>query len=245
MKKLLALLLASLLIASPAWAAFPTVDASNTSSGGFETTTHTVSMPATCASGKTLLVLFSSDGTESVTWPGSWVELSQTSGVNPTLAIGYLKSTGAEAGGTIDVTTGTAETSRHITFCIGGATDPTVTAPEASSYSSATTSNPDPPSVTPTGGTKDYLWIGVTNDDNGAHTVSSWPSNYTDNQTTAPVGDSTTTNVYAATRTNSAASEDPGTFTMSGTAAATNAVTIAVHPAASTAAIFPQVIIVE
>lgn len=248
MKRILAAALSIFLAASPAWAAFPTVDDSNNSKSTAESTNHIVSMPATCASGKLLLVVFITDGTESIGWPGSWVELPlQTSGINPSGAVGYLVSTGAEAGGTITVTTGTTESSSHISLCISGHLDPATQAPELSSWSApGATVTPDPPSLTPTGGAKDYLWIAVSAQDNGAKSVSAYPTNYDSNQIIAPAGDNTTTRVALATRELNAASEDPGTFTWSGVADnPTLALTIAVHPAASAAAIFPQVIIVE
>lgn len=247
MKKIFSPLLFALFIAAPAWAAFPTVTDSNNSKSTAESTNHSVSMPPTCAAGKLLLVVFTTDGTESIGWPGSWVELpSQTSGINPSGAVGYLVSTGAEAGGTITVTTGTIESSSHISLCIDGAIDPATQTPELSTWSApGATVTPDPPSLTPTGGAKDYLWIAVSAQDNGAKSVSAYPTNYASNQVIAPAGDNTTTRVALATRELNAASEDPGTFTWSGVADnSTLALTIAVHPATA-AAIFPQVIIVE
>lgn len=235
---LLALLLC--LFAQPAWAVFPTISDSATSFNSSDTTSHTVSMPTTCASGKLLLVLFTSNGTESVTWPGSWVEASQSSGVFQTMAVGYLQSTGAEAGGNITVTTGTVEQMRAVALCIDSAIPVATQPPETSTYNTVTTNQPDPPSLTPTGGAKDYLWIVFTAAENGALTISTWPTNYSSNQIITQAGDTTTGRSAMATRELNAASEDPGAFLWSGsTGLNSHAVTIAIHPATSGSGVIP------
>lgn len=240
MKRIL-LALFLLALAQPAWATFPTISDSATSFNSSDTTSHTVTMPTTCASGKLLLVLFSTDGTESVTWPGSWAEASQSSGLNPTLAVGYLQSTGAEAGGNITVTTGTVEQMRAVALCIDNAIAVATQPPETSTYANDATNNqPDPPSLTPTGGAKDYLWIVFSNHKDGAKTVNTWPTNFSSNQITTQSGDSTTSRSAMATYSFNASSMDPSAFTWSGaTGLNSNAVTIAIHPASSGSGVVP------
>jgi CheY-like chemotaxis protein len=188
---------------------FPAVQATNTSGETTDTTSHTVSMPANINAGDLLIVFFSCDGVETVTWPtgDGWASIFHDTNLM-TLDIGYKIADGTE-GATITVTTGTTEQSAHISYRITG--HDKSQAPEVSTGATGNSTAPNPDSLTPTGGAKDYLWIAVEGNNN-ASAASAYPSNYTNGQTNA-VGDSGGANVAVARRELNASSEDPGTFT--------------------------------
>ena len=91
------------LFATPAWATFPTVAATNTSSSA-PATSHTVSLPTGIVSGDLLIVTFASNANAIThSWPAGWTELyDQTSGTMSGSAA-YRRADGTE-GGTITVT---------------------------------------------------------------------------------------------------------------------------------------------
>ena len=115
--------------------------------------------------------------------------------------------------------------------------DPDTQAPEASTGAVFNfDNNPDPDSLTPTGGAKDYLWIALTSRDApSASTVTVWPTNYDTAQVDNVHSNNGGASVSSSERDLNASSEDPSAYTTS-----TNedhvAVTIAVHPAAAAGA---------
>ena len=91
-------------------------------------------------------------------------------------------------------------------------------------------SAPNPPSLTPTGGSKDYLWLAVEGNDS-SKSVSSYPTNYTNGLNRGNFS------VYigSAQRALTASSENPGNFTLSGTDGWV-ACTVGIHPTGAPAA---------
>jgi hypothetical protein len=104
--------------------------------------------------------------------------------------------------------------------------------PEASSgwVSGGNSANPDPDSLTPTGGAKDYLWVAVEGNDH-LDTTSAWPSNYSLYNLEECNGSAGGCNVGVGARAYNASVENPGTFTLDA-AEQCVACTVAVHPAA-------------
>jgi len=213
-------------IATSAQAAFPTVAATNTSGQSSNVTSHTVNLPTGINAGDLLIVFFACDGDSTVTWPtgNGWASIfHQTNSV--TLDVGYKIADGTE-GATITVGTGASEQSAHISYRITGHNS--AQAPQVSTGATGTSASPNPNSLTPTGGAKDYLWIAVEGNDDGRDTASAYPSNYTNGQTN-PAGTTSGVNVAVARRQLNASSEDPGTFTIPSEEWV--ACTVAVHPA--------------
>lgn len=212
--------------------AFPQVSSTNTSSEVSNVTSHTVNLPASISSGDLLIVFFSCDAVETTTWPSSnaWYDgvLVDEVGFNHTCDVVYRIADGTE-GSTITVTTGTAEQSEHISYRITAWHG--TTPPEAVDDGGVQTNQPDPPSLTPSWGSGDTLWIaGQTNND-GTSTVTTWPTNYTSNQLNPGSGVGSVA-VGVATRENATSSENPSAFTITATEHAV-AFTIAVRPAAA------------
>ena len=108
-------------------------------------------------------------------------------------------------------------------------------ATQISARAGATSANPNPASLTPTGGAKDWFWIAdcVYGHASGTdQTTSAYPTNYTSTTDSDPGGAFGQVRVASAYRALNAASEDPGTFTLTGSLAWI-AVTLAVPPAAA------------
>jgi len=130
-------------------------------------TTHLVDLPDTIGPGNTLICFFGLDdtdqGTATVSWPGSWAELSDSVGGSSyydVMSIAWLKAVGDEDGSQITVTTtGSGGASSSICVAITGAADPAVNPPEAGTQTDGNSGSPDPPSLTAGGGSDNYLWI--------------------------------------------------------------------------------------
>jgi len=199
-------------------AATPVVEATNTSSEAIAVSSHSVALPAGIASGDELVVLFGALTTTFVL-PTGWTELYNSGSASPGLFVIRRVADGGE-GATLTVTTGSARKSNHASYRISEAA-----AAEISAAATGSNANPDPPSLTPSGGALNYLWLAVEGHED-AKTISAYPANYTDGFQSAGANENT---IASARRALNAASEDPGTFTISG-AKAWRAVTIAVPP---------------
>lgn len=215
--------------------AFATIEASAVTNRTAAETTSPVMLPSLVSPGATLLVIGGVAATGAVGWPdGTWNEFGDF-GVSDRLAYAWKKATGTEDGTSINVTHGSAK-SAWIACSIIDAADPTVQPPEDGNTSAVGTSTlPNPPAVTPTGGAKDYLWIWI-GEWEGEQTSppAGTPTNYT-NPIAANTGtaSATATNcrVAIASRQLNAAVEDPPTWTISASAS-WMAVTIAIYPGA-------------
>jgi hypothetical protein len=131
-----------------------------------------------------------------------------------------------------------------VVWRITGAENPATQAPEQVGANYTTTANTaDPPSISPTGGSKDYLFLalGAQDGEVGAFTAS--PASYsTITAANSGTGGTPGTNVQigGASRQLTSASENPGVFTHAAAATGGRAITLAIHPAAPAAAIPPE-----
>jgi hypothetical protein len=213
---------------TPGAEGFPQVAAYNSSNESSNTTTHTVSLPADISAGNLLLIFFATDGDISVSnWNGFTEIFSVDNGTDNSLSVAYKIASGSE-GATVDITTNESEHSAHISWRITGHN--TSQMPEASTGATNPSANvnPDPDSLTPTGGAKNYLYIAVEGNDDDDVTYD-WPLVFykqTESATGCTVG-------VCADELNQA-SLDPGTFTIAA-AETWVACTVAVHPAAAAA----------
>ena len=181
-------------------------------------TSHTVSLPAGIQSGDGLLLI---SGTRSctVTTPSGWTQLYEindaTNGVaNACL---YRDADGLE-GTTLAVTISTTLPAAWYAFRITGV-DFGTTPPEAGTATSGTGSTTyDPPSVTHSGGTGDYVYITCNSHSVYTHNVSQYPTNFTgDNlsQESAAVASSSELAIATLTATGSSGTAYPNAFTWS------------------------------
>jgi hypothetical protein len=230
MNKALSLLLA-LLVASPAWAAFPVVATSNESQESSDTTTHNLAYPASPAAGDLLMFFFAVDGNTTISAGVAGWDLVCSTATTEYSEYVYSKIAVGGESGTLDLTSSASERSAHIFLRITGAhatTVPTCTIDAGST----TNANPNPPSHDPaTWGTEDTLWIAgfLKNIDND--TMSANPTDYINEilSDSSATGTNAGVQTAIATRALNAASVDPGTFTISASRA-WRAFTVAVRP---------------
>ena len=213
---------------------FPTVVARTDTSGSAASATPVVGIGSP-SNGHLVIVKFrTAIGTAGVGWPGGWTEIieSAADASDDAAAIAYRLCDGTE-GATITLATTNAKFAGRA-LGITGAQDPAIQAPQVSTVATGTSTTPDPTSLTPAGGAKDYLWI--------------WAGGWEGEQTTPPAGNPTNydnpggagsgtggaiaTNCRVATaeRLLNAASEDAGSWTIS-VSDDWMAWLIAVHPA--------------
>jgi hypothetical protein len=215
----------------------PTIVRTASTAGGAAATSHVINLPTGMVAGNTLIAMTYSRCSGAVvthTWPNSapnnlWTKIadySHSSGYG-SLSIAWHKVVGPET--TVTVTTSCSSTWSAIVYEVSGASDPSSLPPQVSAAATGSSSSaPNSAALTPTGGSKPYRWITVEGNYTYNRTISTWPTNYTNNQ--LQIGGTSYTHVGAATRTTTAVSEDPPAFTLSGTDRWV-AATVAVYPA--------------
>jgi hypothetical protein len=221
---------------------YPAVATTNTSATTTANTSHTLNLPSGIASGDLLIAMLSGyigSGTTPVdiSWPSGWTEFfeqdASTGSLHLAVAGAYRKADGTE-GASITVTTNLSVRAAHNAYRITGAADPAVQPPEAAGTSdTATGTGIDPPSLTPTGGAKDYLWLAVAGWRRTGVSATTDPTNYSSPIEGNSTGNAGGTKLRSLNRQLNAASEDPSAFTLSANSERRVGVTIAVHPAAS------------
>lgn len=207
---------------------FPTPQARITSVVDVNSTSHTVSLPAGIAAGDLLIVEFSCDGSAIVTFPAGFTKFFDADSSFNVLAAAFRQADGTE-GATITVISSISEKSAHAAYRITGHEDPATQPPEVSVAAFGSDALPDPGSLAPTGGTKDYLWIACHGHD-GDKTVTAFPANYL-NGISAQGSTATSVGIGSAERELNTASDNPGPFTISAQDDWVACV-IAIHPAA-------------
>jgi hypothetical protein len=203
--------------------AFPQVQTADNSTGTTAAdTSHSITLPGNISAGNLLLVFFATDGDNTITNWGGFTELfSVSNGTQASLHIGYKTAVGSD---TLTITTSVSEPGSYACVRITGHS--TVQIPEVSTGVSATSINPAPDQLTPTGGAKDYLWFAVEGNDH-LDTTSAWP--LPDNNLEANGGASGSCNIGVCSDELNQASLTPGTFTLDGSEQYV-ACTVAVHP---------------
>lgn len=199
--------------------AFPSVRSSRTGTPTVGTS-HTVQLPATVVAGDYLFVVFSSDGEITITWDnssaGTWT-LGYTDQFNGaggcTVAVYYKVANGTEDAVNLSIGTSATESTSYYTAAIQDADG--IAFGTSTDNSNTNTTTPDPPSLTHGWGAVDAMfWVVLTYDNGVASTVSSYPSSYANNQNDIGTGTGVAKTAVASRNLN-AASDDPGTFTIS------------------------------
>jgi hypothetical protein len=135
----------------------PLVVNTNTSFEGTATTSHTVNLPPSITVGQLLVVMFTTDGAPTFTWPGGWTSViaDTANGVATKTGVRYRVADGTETP-TISITTSASVESAHQSVSI---IEFDTSLPIEGTVATGTSDEPDPPLITPTGGSKDYLFI--------------------------------------------------------------------------------------
>ncbi len=232
---LIILAASSVAVSMNALAATPVIESAAVSEENSNTATHTVSFPTGIALNDLLIAIVSVDGTQDVTWPGNWNVIIQTTvGASTRTEVAWDEAAGTESG-TFDVTTSGTEQSAHRVYRISGAEDPDTQPPEATVATGSSTT-PDPPSITPTGGSETFLFIAYAGVNGSTNEATSFPTSYINTGTAATTGGGGIS-INWATRALTAASEDPSTFNNGGGDGWVT-VTIAIHPSGVSAPSF-------
>lgn len=214
--------------------AYPTPGTQVNTDFGSSVTSMSVNMPATVDAGDLLLTFVVVRN--AITWntiPTNWNKITEQAGggsVGET-SIFYKIADGTEDGGTATwvasaLTTAAWQTMR-ITTWHG------TTVPEVGTASSGDSSSANPPTLTPSWGSAETLWIVV-----AGHTAASAaaftaaPTNYITFANNGASSGGSACSIASATRQLTATSEDPGTFTAGGSNRWWAAQTIAIRPAA-------------
>jgi hypothetical protein len=204
-------------------------------------TNHNVAMPATVGVDDLLIVLFVNTGTSNVTTPANWNQLASNSssdgaGGDPDVrfSVYYKKAVGNEDGTTVDFVTSASQRAAAQVYRITFYSWHGTTSPEISAAATGNSNNgPNPASLNPAGwGTEETLWIAACGfgDDDG---MGAYPAGYGNGQESSASGSGDDCELNSARRVNTTASEDPGTFDISGSDTENwAAFTIAVRPAA-------------
>lgn len=210
--------------------ATPTIAATTSSNVNSNSTSHTVSLTAG-TSGNLMIVGFACDGATTVDWTGTgFTEILDINDAgNITLSIAYRISDGTE-GATISVGTAASERSAHVCYEISSWHG--TSAPEVSTGATGNSTTPDPDSVTASWGLDTNLFLVFFAVDRGAGaTISAYPSGYTLNQLDSQADNNAGARIGSAGQGISAASDDPGTATIS-TGDQWCAATVVVRPSA-------------
>lgn len=211
---------------------FPTLKNTFTSVTSSSITTHTIGVPAGAAVGDLLVAfiaienLTSPGGGQFSGWSDGFIEIKdKTTGgtAGASVGIAYKFVDGTE-GANITVTSVDAERGVHGMYLYGNVD--TATAPEVSAGASGLSAAPDPDSLSPGAGEKDYMWMVVAAFEKDAETFTAFPAGYTFSTQVAQFSGAT---AGAAIRELTTPTEDPGVFTMSGSEE-WQAFTIAIHP---------------
>lgn len=211
--------------------AFAVPAAINTSETTTNTTTHTVALPASISAGQLLIIAISFSANVNATLPGTWTaELVDNgdSGTSTGLWIAWKFASGSE-GASVNVTSSGSCQSAHASARFTGMH--ASAAPEAGTVTvtvNSTTHNPT--SLTPSWGSADTLFMALVGWRNAARTISSYPTNYTDNQTSKNnSGGGNQGAIAFATRNVTGTSDDPGSFTLNA-ASGGQCITLAIRP---------------
>lgn len=226
--------------------ASPTVDGTNSGARDTTATSHTVNYPgAGMAAGKLIILMFAhKDNTAgNVTWAdgtlvpritgGGVLDCIQSAGSAGSCGVFYRWTDGSE-GASLTVSTVNAVRMAYVIYVIGGAENPATQTPEGEWATSTNTAAPNPPSITPTGGSKDYLFLpGFVSSHGRIISGAGIPTNYTDGLSGGNnAGTATHVGVGSARRAlTTAGPEDPSAFTSTGTGIEEGTVfTVVVHP---------------
>lgn len=214
--------------------AFPTSTTATVTTFTTSVTSMAVNLPGSITAGDLLIAHVGIRNAGTWTAPSGWTLLDEQVGggtVGKT-SVWYKIASGSE-GSTATWTAGTATTAawqvRKITGWHG------TTPPEYAKTNGDFTSAPNPPSLTPSWGAADTLWLALVGSSANGMTFTAAPTNYTDLVSTTASSGGGASNAGSAIRQLNAASEDPGTFTTSQNRWWA-VFTIAVRPAAAVSA---------
>lgn len=194
-------------------------------------TSMSVNLPPDILSGDLLIAHVGIRNTGTWTAPTGWVSLaSQLGGGSVGQTDVWYKVADGSEGSTATWTAGVATTAawqvRRIISWHG------TTPPEAAKTNGDSTTAPNPPSLTPSWGAEDTIWLALAGSAANTMNFTAAPTNYVDLTSTVASSGGGASNAGSAIRQNNTATEDPGVFTTSQNRW-WSAITVAVRPAGS------------
>jgi len=203
---------------------FPTVVARNGGNSGGNTTTHTIKLPdGSNVIGRLVVWWCALDGGSGTTidtapTPGTWFQRLAVSNSTIVKLVVYRRVIDGTEGftgtnDTISFTTNNSEGSSHQSSLIIGHSVSTNEIEHFSGGVTGSSTNPDPPSVTPAGGSKDYLFIAIAGND-GNVAITAGPGSYTDFRNDRWANANGTGVAAAERQLTTGSAENPGVFTM-------------------------------
>ena len=201
--------------------AFPAIAAITSGTQTSNSTSHSVTL-TDAAAGELLLVLLQAGSAISWTMPSGWTSISAASGS----VVAARIADGTEPA-SVTFTSSSSNKSSHLFIRVTGAHASTLPTAANTNYGGST-STFDPPNLAPSGGANNYLWLAVAFR-RAAVGVSSYPTDYSDNQTNVTGSDNA---VAVATRELNASSENPAAYTLASSTIG-SARTVAIYPMAS------------
>jgi hypothetical protein len=215
----------------PSTILFPQVPSLTQTLFGTDATTHNAVMPAGIVAGDLLVVLFTNDGSATVTTPSGWTQLFSAANSTAVRLSAYKKvAAGTESGTNVNFVTSAAEQGAAQIYVIAkdrwsGSLADVVAAATAATGTSV---NIDPPSFTTPWAATKTLWIACAGHDR-EFALSSSPANYTNSLRSNSSATSTSATGLSARREFENATDNPGNFVI-GTAEEWVAQTIAIKP---------------
>jgi hypothetical protein len=213
-------------------ASFPVVSSITTSHTSVDNPSHIVNLGAYSA-GDLLIIAITISGNSIIAspptgWTALATDIDSGAGSRPNMYIYYKVADGSE-GSSVTVTSNSSTWSAQLAYVITGWSGTPECAEDEFGHASGTANTIDPPSLTPSWGSANTLWIvfGACN----SATVNSGPSGYSGLSTVATTSHGALAMVITTAWAQiAAASEDPGAFSLS-TAVQRVAATVAVKPA--------------
>jgi len=213
--------------------AFPSAGSPTATAFDSTVTSMSVNLPASISSGDLLIAYEEQRNNATFTsgTPAGWTALSsqQGGGSAGQMRVWYRIATGTEG----STATWTASIATTAVWHVIKVTSWHGTAPPEDTTSSGDATSANPPSLTPSWGAADTLWIALAGNTATGETTgfTAAPTNYSNLQSNGASSGGSSCNIASATRQLNASSEDPGTFSPNSNRFWT-AATLAVRPAA-------------
>lgn len=209
--------------------AFPVIGSAVDTDFASVVTSMAVNLPASVSSGDLLLAFVSVRNAGTWTVPTGWVEFaSQVGGSSVGETTVFYKVADGSEGSTATWTAGTGTSAawqtRKVTSWHG------TTPPEATTASGDFTTNPNPPSLTPSWGSADTTWVEVAGNSATANLTTGASSGYSDYALNTASSGGAQCSIASAYLQNAATSEDPGEMANAGSIRYWAAVTIGIRP---------------
>jgi hypothetical protein len=208
------------------------IESSATYSDGTGATSHAVTLPTGISAGDLLLICFVRHDQGAITTPSGWTLLASADIDEKDSTAIFGKIASGSEGSTQIITIDGPKRASAITLLINGHRNGLSTSEIAVSSANQQTNTlaPDPPSLTPSWGSTENLWLAIGFCENGSFTFGSYPSGFALGVNTVQTGVGTGNAVSVAGKLATGTSEDPGAFTISASSRKWATFTLAIRP---------------